>query len=78
MLGAVPEEQERRAATRYETIIATFIAFLAVAVTGYTAYMQRQQVRAAVWPILEFDSSNGPAFTLLLATKESVRRSYGM
>ena len=42
MLGAVPEEQERRAATRYETIIATFIALLAVAVTGYTAYMQRQ------------------------------------
>ena len=34
-------------------------------VAGYTAYMQRQQVRAAVWPILEFDSSNGPIrFTL--------------
>src|SRR5262245_26726536 len=27
--------------------------------------MQRQQVRAAVWPILEFESSNGPIrFTL--------------
>ena len=27
--------------------------------------MQRQQVRAAVWPILEFDTSNGPIrFTL--------------
>jgi len=27
--------------------------------------MQRQQVRAAVWPLLEFDSSNGPIrFTL--------------
>jgi hypothetical protein len=24
----------------------------------YTDYMQRQQIRAAVWPILEFDSSN--------------------
>ena len=65
MLGAVPEEKETRAATRYETVIATFIALLAVCVAGYTAYMQRQQVRAAVWPILEFDSSNGPVrFTL--------------
>jgi len=42
-----------------------FIALLAVCVAGYTAFMQRQQVRAAVWPILEFDSSNGPIrFTL--------------
>jgi len=61
----VPEEKERRAAIRYETVIATFIALLALCVAGYTAYMQRQQVRAAVWPILEFDSSNGPIrFTL--------------
>lgn len=61
----MPEENETRAATRYETIIATFSALLAVGVAGYTAYMQRQQVRAAVWPILEFDSSNGPIrFTL--------------
>jgi len=61
----VREEKETRAPTRYETIIATFIALLAVCVAGYTAYMQRQQVRAAVWPILEFDSSNGPVrFTL--------------
>jgi len=56
---------QTRAATRYETVIATLIALLAVCVAGYTAYMQRQQVRAAVWPILEFDSSNGPIrFTL--------------
>ena len=45
MIGAVPEEKETRAATRYETVIATFIALLAVSVAGYTAYMQRQQVR---------------------------------
>ena len=65
ILGTVPEEKETRAASRYETVIATFIALLAVCVAGYTAYMQRQQVRAAVWPILEFDSSNGPIrFTL--------------
>ena len=65
MIGAVPDEKETRTASRYETFIATFIALLAVSVAGYTAYMQRQQVRAAVWPILEFDSSNGPIrFTL--------------
>jgi len=65
MIGAVPEDKETRTANRYETFIATFIALLAVCVAGYTAYMQRQQVRAAVWPILEFDSSNGPIrFTL--------------
>jgi len=69
MLGAVPEEKERRAATRYETVIATFIALLAVCVAGYTAYMQRQQVRAAVWPIVEFDSSNGPDIHFTLANK---------
>ena len=61
----MPEDNKTRAASRYETLIATFIALLALCVGGYTAYMQRQQVRAAVWPILEFDSSNGPIrFTL--------------
>jgi hypothetical protein len=65
MVGAVPEEKETRGASRYEAIIATLIGLLAVCVSGYTAYMQRQQVRAAVWPILEFDSGNGPIhFTL--------------
>jgi hypothetical protein len=65
----VPEEKEARAATRYETVIATFIALLAVCVAGYTAYMQRQQVRAAVWPILEFDSANAPDIHFILANK---------
>jgi hypothetical protein len=65
MIGAVPEEKATRSASRYDAVIATFIALLAVCVAGYTAYMQRQQVRAAVWPILEFDSSNAPIhFTL--------------
>ena len=45
MIGAVPDEKETRTASRYETFIATFIALLAVSVAGYTAYMQRQQVR---------------------------------
>jgi hypothetical protein len=69
MIGAVPEENETRSVSRYETFIATFIALLAVCVAGYTAYMQRQQVRAAVWPILEFDSSNGPNIHFTVSNK---------
>src|SRR5215467_548538 len=69
MLGAVPENEQTGRASRYETFIATFIALVAVGVAGYTAYMQRQQVRAAVWPILEFDSSNGPDIHFTLANK---------
>jgi preprotein translocase subunit SecY len=49
MLGAVPEEKQTLGASRYDAIVATFIALLAVCVSGYTAYMQRQQVRVAVW-----------------------------
>jgi hypothetical protein len=65
MIGAVPQQTETRRASRYDAIIATLIGLLAVCVSAYTAYMQRQQVRAAVWPILEFDSGNGPIhFTL--------------
>ena len=69
MLDGVPEEKEARTASRYEAAIATFIALLAVSVAGYTDYMQRQQVRAAVWPILEFDSSNGPDIHFSVANK---------
>ena len=69
MLGAVPEEKQRRGASRYDAIIATFVGFLALCVSAYTAYMQRQQVRAAVWPILEFDSSNAPDIHFTLANK---------
>jgi hypothetical protein len=65
MIGAVPEEKATRGASRYDAIIATLVGFCALCVSGYTAYMQRQQVRGAVWPILQFDSSNGPIqFTL--------------
>jgi hypothetical protein len=69
MVGPVPEEKETRAVSRYETVIATFIGLLAVCVAAYTAYMQRQQVRAAVWPILQFDSSNAPDIHFTLANK---------
>src|SRR5207249_8278868 len=65
MVGAVPEEKETRRASRYDAVIATLVGLCALCVSAYTAHVQRQQVRAAVWPILEFDSSNGPIqFTL--------------
>ena len=57
-IGVVPEQTERRRASRYDAVIATFVGLCALRVSAYTAHVQRQQVRAAVWPILEFDSSN--------------------
>ena len=74
MLGTKPydrgmvEESKARGASRYDVVIATIVGFLALCVSGYTAYMQRQQVRAATWPILEFDTSNGP-IQFMLANK---------
>jgi hypothetical protein len=34
-------------------IIAAFVGLLALCVSGYTAFLQKQQVRAQVWPYLE-------------------------
>ncbi len=69
MIGAVPELTETRRASRYDAIIATLVGLCALCVSAYTAYVQRQQVRAAVWPILEFDSSNAPDIHFTLANK---------
>jgi len=68
-IGVVPEERVTRGASRYDAVIATLVGLCALCVSGYTAYMQRQQVRAAVWPILEFDSSNAPDIHFTLANK---------
>jgi hypothetical protein len=43
-------------ATRYDAIIATFVGVLALGVSAYTAHVQRQQVRAQVYPIVEVTS----------------------
>ena len=67
-IGPMPGEKGTRGASRYDAIIATFVGVCALCVSGYTAYMQRQQVRGAVWPILEFDSGNGP-IQFILANK---------
>ena len=55
--------------SRYETIIATLVGVSALFVSGYTAHVQRQQVRAAVWPILEYNTSNEPAIRSTLDNK---------
>src|SRR6266487_3739257 len=69
MIGAVPDQKETRRASRYDAVIATLVGLCALCVSAYTAYVQRQQVRAAVWPILEFDSSNAPDIHFTLANK---------
>lgn len=63
------EEQRARGVIRLETIIATFVGICALAVSGYTAYVQRQQVRATVWPILQFSTSNAPNVSFALDNK---------
>jgi len=62
---SAPEKRPTRHVSRYETVIATLVGLCALCVSAYTAYVQRQQVRAAVWPILEFDSGNGPIHFIL-------------
>ena len=63
------KNQETRRASRYDAVIATLVGLCALCVSAYTAHVQRQQVRAAVWPILEFDSSNAPDIHFTLANK---------
>jgi len=65
----VANEQETHGTFRYGAVVATFVGVCALFVSGYTAYVQRQQVRAAVWPILEFGSSNTPDIHFTLANK---------
>lgn len=57
----IPGQQTERAAAgprpvrnwdAVTAIVAVFIGVLALAVSAYTAYLQRQQVRAEVWPNL--------------------------
>jgi hypothetical protein len=64
----VPTDKVVRA-TRYEAIIATLVGVSALFVSGYTAYVQRQQVRATVWPILEYTTSNDPRIRFTVNNK---------
>ena len=40
----MPEEKATRGASRYDAVIATLVGPCALCVSGYTAYVQRQQV----------------------------------
>lgn len=42
----------------YAAAVATLIGVLALAVSAYTAYVQRQQLRAQVWPRLQISYSD--------------------
>ncbi len=62
-------KEEGAAVRRYEAIIATLVGVCALFVSGYTAYVQRQQVRAAVWPILAYNTSNEPNIRFIVENK---------
>lgn len=56
----------------FAAIIASFVGLLALVVAGYTAYIQRQQVRAQVWPYLEMRTFNGLGYYKLAAFNKGV------
>ena len=56
----VPSKPERpRNWDALAAVLAAGIGFLALVVSGYTAYIQRQQVRAQVWPYLIAGNDDG-------------------
>ena len=55
----VNESRRRRDWNGVAAIIAAFVGLLALFVSGYTAYIQHQQVRAQVWPYLEAGNDDG-------------------
>jgi hypothetical protein len=50
--NTAPQAHSRRDRSGISAILAALIGLLALIVSGYTAYIQRQQVRAQVWPYL--------------------------
>jgi hypothetical protein len=42
----------------YAAVIASLVGLLALAISGYTAYVQRQQTQAQVWPKVALGNSN--------------------
>lgn len=53
-------------------IVASLVGLLALIVGGYTAYIQREQVRAQVWPYLLLGSSNADGHYELTAINRGV------
>ena len=70
-MNSLPPNAERIRARDWSSvsaIIAALIGLLALCVSAYTAYLQRQQVRAQVWPYLE-PGMSGSKRELLLFNK---------
>ncbi len=57
-ISANKEPLRERNWDAFAAVIAAMIGLLALLVSGYTAYLQRQQVRAQVWPHIEISTSN--------------------
>jgi hypothetical protein len=62
------ETSTRRKWDGVAALIAAFIGVLALLVSGYTAYLQRQQVRAQVWPYL-ISANYDPEFAIKVLNK---------
>ena len=48
-----PAPKKRTESNAVAAVIAALIGLLALGVSGYTAMLQREQVRAEVWPYLQ-------------------------
>ena len=55
--AAARQSPSPRKERHWGNVAAGFSAACALAVSAYTAFLQRQQVKAQVWPILEWDTS---------------------
>jgi hypothetical protein len=58
LLGRQETAKPRRSWDAYAAVLATLIGLLALVISGYTAYVQRQQLRAQVWPYLTVSTSD--------------------
>lgn len=48
----------RRDWSTYSAVIASLVGLLALAISAYTAYVQREQLRAQTWPIIKISTSD--------------------
>lgn len=69
MSEAAPDAEQsarrRRDWNGVSAVIAALIGLLALLVSGYTAWLQHQQVRAQVWPYIESGLSQSGRYVLL-------------
>lgn len=74
-------EQARAAPPRrtdHAAVIAALIGLLALVVSGYTAYLQRRQLRAQVWPHLQLEYSSVHANFMVINQGTGPARVTGM